>query len=300
MDLYRADDAPASSVRFKVFSKNVALPLSDVPPMLENMGLKVIDEIPHEIEIGDGETMWLHDFGMITRDESDIDVAEIKDAFEQTFDRVWCNDVEDDGFNGMVTFSGLTWRQIVVLRAYCNIRARPGYPVQRPLHGGNADAERRHRRRHRCAVRRTVRSRQTGQEIRRQPFPEKIATALDQVQNLDEDRILRRFLNLVESTLRTNFYQPDDDGNPKSYVSFKFDSSQITDLLLPRAAAGNICSIPPDGRRASARRQGRPRRHPLVGPAGRFPHRDLRPDEGPDAQECSHRPCRRQGRFCPR
>ena len=234
MDLYRADDAPASSVRFKVFSKNVALPLSDVLPMLENMGLKVIDEIPHEIEIGDGETVWLHDFGMITRDESDIDVAEIKDAFEQTFDRVWCNDVEDDGFNGMVTFSGLTWRQIVVLRAYCKYLRQAGIPfsdhymVETLTRNAGIAGD---------IVALFEELFDPGRQDKKSAasrFRKKIATALDQVQNLDEDRILRRFLNLVESTLRTNFYQPDDDGNPKSYVSFKFDSSQITDLPLPR------------------------------------------------------------------
>ncbi|MGB0630099.1 MAG: NAD-glutamate dehydrogenase [Alphaproteobacteria bacterium] len=234
MDLYRPADTGASSVRFKVFHPDVALPLSDVLPMLENMGLKVIDEIPHDVEMETGEAIWVHDFGMITRDGSDIDIDAIKDAFEQTFDRVWRNEVEDDGFNGMVTFSGLTWRQIVVLRAYCKYLRQAGIPFSDHYmvdtltrNAGIAgdivalfeELFQPDRQTKKSAVTR----------IRR-----KITAALDQVQNLDEDRILRRFLNLVESTLRTNFYQPDGDGNPKSYVSFKFDSSEIIDLPLPR------------------------------------------------------------------
>src|SRR6185295_8924485 len=61
-----------------------------------------------------------------------------------------------------------------------------------------------------------------------------IRTALDSVASLDEDRILRSYLNLVQATLRTNFYQPGADGKPKSYVSFKLDPQKIPDLPLPR------------------------------------------------------------------
>src|SRR6185295_7561747 len=61
-----------------------------------------------------------------------------------------------------------------------------------------------------------------------------IRTALDGVASLDEDRILRSYLNLVQATLRTNFYQPGAGGKPKSYVSFKLDPQKIPDLPLPR------------------------------------------------------------------
>lgn len=234
MDLYREAGGRKSSVRFKVFNKDDALPLSDVLPMLENMGLKVLDEVPHDIGVQAGETIWLHDFGMVTRDGSDIDVAAIKEAFEATFDRVWRNEVEDDGFNGMVTFSGLTWRQIVVLRAYCKYLRQAGIPFSEQYMVETLSRN--------AGIARDIVSLfeelfEPGRETKKAPaerIRKKIEAALDQVQNLDEDRILRRYLNLVESTLRTNFYQPDEGGNPKSYVSFKFNSGDITDLPLPR------------------------------------------------------------------
>src|SRR6185295_17129283 len=61
-----------------------------------------------------------------------------------------------------------------------------------------------------------------------------IAAALDKVENADEDRILRRFVNACESSLRTNFYQRDAQGALKPYVSIKLDSQKLDELPLPR------------------------------------------------------------------
>ncbi len=63
---------------------------------------------------------------------------------------------------------------------------------------------------------------------------ERLLTALDDVESLDQDRILRSYLALVNATLRTNWFQPDDYGDPKSYTSFKLDSQAVPDLPAPR------------------------------------------------------------------
>jgi glutamate dehydrogenase len=234
MDLFRDDDEPKSSVRFKIFNKDHAVPLSDVLPMLENMGLRVIDEVPHEIRDDSDACVWIHDFGMVARDGSDIDVEAIKEAFEETFERVWRNDVEDDGFNAMVASSGLTWRQIIILRAYAKYLRQAGIPFSETYMietlSGNADIARNAI----ALFEELFEPARQGARSAAKKLRTRIAAALDKVQNLDEDRILRRFVNLVESTQRTNFYQPDADGAQKSYVSFKLDSSNIDDLPLPR------------------------------------------------------------------
>jgi glutamate dehydrogenase len=234
MDLFRAAGAPKSSIRFKIFNKDNAVPLSDALPMLENMGLRVIDEIPHEIRDEKDTSVWIHDFGMVSRDGTDINVHAIKDAFEETFERVWRNDVEDDGFNALIASSGLTWRQIIVLRAYAKYLRQAGIPFSETYMietlSGNA------------AIARDVIAlfeelfdpAKQGTRSAAKKLRTRIAAALDNVQNLDKDRILRRFVNLVEATLRTNFYQPDADGAQKSYISFKLNSANIDDLPLPR------------------------------------------------------------------
>ena len=232
MELYRPEEAPDRAVRFKVFHRDRALPLSDIIPMLENMGLRVVDEIPHRIRTERGETVWLHDFGMNAR--WDLDLEAVKDAFERTFERVWRNDVENDGLNGLVISCGLDWRLIVVLRALSKYLRQTGIPfgetymIETLLRNGGI-------------LRDLVSLFESlfapdykgasSNALRR-----RIGDALNKVENPEEDRIIRRFLNLVEATLRTNFYQTDDRGDPKPYLSFKFDSGKIADLPLPRPA----------------------------------------------------------------
>jgi glutamate dehydrogenase len=74
----------------------------------------------------------------------------------------------------------------------------------------------------------------TRRAVRATRLISRIENALESVENLDEDRILRRYLNIVQSTLRTNFYQTAEGGGPKPYVSFKLDSTTIDELPLPR------------------------------------------------------------------
>jgi glutamate dehydrogenase len=235
LHLYRPDDAPADTLRFKIFHSGGPIPLSDCLPVLENMGLQVIDENPHKIKRG-SERIWIHDFGLLSNSGRAINIEDARDQFHETFARVWREEVENDGFNRLVVSAGMKWRDVVVLRAYskylrqAGIAFSPDY-MEDTLAGNPeiaaqiveffhlrfdpaGDAKKRDR-----AAKRVL---------------GRIAGLLDQVANLDEDRILRRFLNLVESTLRTNYYQPGDDGQSKAYLSFKLNSQEIDELPLPR------------------------------------------------------------------
>ena len=61
----------------------------------------------------------------------------------------------------------------------------------------------------------------------------RIEAALQEVTSLDDDRILRRFVNLVEAMLRTNVYQHGEDGAPRPVIAFKFDCARVDELPLP-------------------------------------------------------------------
>jgi glutamate dehydrogenase len=207
-----------------------------VLPMLEHMGLKVISEAPHLVRPLDRpRPVWIHDFLMCTADGSEIDIGAVRDNFQKAFERAWRGKAEDDGFNRLILLAGLTWREVVILRAYCKYlrqiqvafsqsymeetlaRNAPiaGLLVKLfralfdPAQRADADAK--------------------GESIKTE-----IERALDQVANLDEDRILRRFLNLILATLRTNYYQTQGDGDTKTYISFKLDSRLVEELPLPR------------------------------------------------------------------
>src|SRR4030095_5201266 len=84
--------------------------LSTVLPSLENFGLKVISEIPFEVQAaGEDKPVWIHDFTMCTADGAEVDVPQIRDKFHEAYARIWAGEAEDDGFNRLVITSGIGW-----------------------------------------------------------------------------------------------------------------------------------------------------------------------------------------------
>ncbi|NQU70765.1 MAG: NAD-glutamate dehydrogenase, partial [Rhodospirillales bacterium] len=236
MDLYQPENATtADEIGFKVYYPT-QLPLSDVLPVLENIGLRVIGEVAHRIEpAGLESSVWVHDFRMVTRDSSPVDLPNVKQNFEDLFAAVWRGSIENDGFNRLVIRAGLRPRQIVVLRAYCKYMLQAAIPFSQAYMEETLANN--------PSITRSLidlfgilfdPSDDDKRDSRAARMCSRIESALETVENLDEDRILRRYLNIVQSTLRTNFYQSAEDGGPKPYVSFKLDSAAIDELPLPR------------------------------------------------------------------
>ncbi|EWY40487.1 NAD-glutamate dehydrogenase [Skermanella stibiiresistens SB22] len=249
LNLYRPIEAAESELNLKLYHDGKQVPLSDILPMLEHMGVKVISEGgPFEVRLpGRIEPVWIHDFAMTTRAGVAVDLGRVRQAFQDTFLRVWEGGMEDDGFNRLVIRAGLGWREITVLRAYAKYLRQIRFQFSQDyMEDTLAD--------HAAITRLIVKLFQTlhDPDKRRDPGQEQTSAsiddipvavngllveidhALDGVANLDEDRILRRFLNLVRSTLRTNYYQKAADGGVKPYVSMKLDSRGVDELPLPR------------------------------------------------------------------
>ena len=235
MSLYRPLEAPENVVRFKLFQSGTPISLSDALPMLENMGLRVADERPSMIKRADGARIWMHDFGMHHKEEPGFDFDQVRKVFQDAFARVWRNQVENDGFNYLVLRARLTWREIVILRAYCKYLRQAGVAfsqsyMELTLNGNASIARKLVELFHVCfdPGHYGNRDKEAAQLV------EEIHEDMDAVVNLDEDRILRSFLGLIQATLRTNFYQKTDEGEDKDYVSFKFDPAGIPELPEPR------------------------------------------------------------------
>ncbi len=237
MTLYRPLEAPPNIVNFKLFRAGRPISLSDALPMLENMGLKAVWEHPSEIEPSGREPIWVHDFGLLHGEEVETDLDEIRDLFQDAFARVWHGDVESDGFNRLVLRANLSWREIVILRAYCKYLRQARFTfsleyMERALaanpHIARLLVELFHARLDPAAQ---VRA---GTEVER--LTAELEAALDAVASLDEDRILRSILTLIQATLRTNYYQGAAEGAPKTYVSFKFNPKSVALLPEPRPA----------------------------------------------------------------
>ena len=236
INLYRPIEAASNELRLKLYQARDKIALSTVLPSLENFGLKVISEIPFEVvSAGEDRAVWIHDFTMCTADGADVDVSQIRDKFHEAYGRIWAGEAEDDGFNRLVLTAGIGWRNIALLRAYCKYLRQAAIAFSQAYMEQTLNAN--------PAITRDIvhlfyvqfdPAGTANREKESQAIQERILKSLDAVVNLDEDRILRRFLNAVQCTLRTNFFQRDQDGKDKDYISFKLDSHKIEELPLPR------------------------------------------------------------------
>ena len=241
LHIYRPPEDPKTQIRFKVYHPDRPIPLSDVLPLFEHMGFKVMVELEHEATIEDGEKrkILIHDFGLQSRDGSGVDLDAIGENLKEAFRRVWDGETESDGFNALVPSVGLDWREVVILRAYSKFLRQAGIAfsqayMEQTLAGNG------------LITRQIVDLFLTlfdldakGAKAKAKRIRQRLKKNLDGVVSADEDRILRRFINAVDSTLRTNFFQTAADGKPKPYLSFKLDSKNLDELPLPRP----LCEI---------------------------------------------------------
>ncbi|UBO75817.1 NAD-glutamate dehydrogenase [Aeromonas rivuli] len=234
MLFYRAQEEENDRrVRLKLFHRTEPIHLSDVLPMLENMGLRVIGETPYEVKTPNGEVFWILDFSMLLRGDQPFSLAKSQQRFQQAFASIWNKALEDDGFNRLVLGASLTGRQVSVLRAYAKYMRQTGvsfsqsyieetltrYPELAQLLFSLFEA------------RLDPALNQDGAAL--QTLHDTLTAKLDLVANLDDDRIIRRYMEMIEATLRTNYYQPDAQGNIKPYISFKLAPSGISDMPQP-------------------------------------------------------------------
>ncbi len=236
LDFYRNPDDAAEAVRFKIYHAKGLLPLSDCLPMLEGMGLKVLNERPYHLELDDGENgIWMHDFSMLEAGGRALNLDALQEKLESAFARVWRGEMENDRFNRLVLRAGLEWREVVVLRAFAKYLRQAAVPFSQAYMEDTLAA-------HPGIAQQIVAlfdarfdpSFGKDREARVTDIESVIEAGLEDVVSLDEDRIIRRYLNLVQAILRTNFYQRALDGGPKPYISFKFDSLVVEELPLPR------------------------------------------------------------------
>jgi glutamate dehydrogenase len=242
LSLHRPQHQKPGRMHLKIVRIGDPVPISDLLPILENFGLRVIAERPYELAWPEGGTAWIQDFELEHRDGLAIDIGRIEQRFKEALEMTWSGDAENDGFNRLLLAADLTAREITVLRAYCRYLLQTGVPfsqayMERTLAANPAIAaglvrlfEARLDPAGQPAASRRGRTRgNLSEEIVAQ-----INASLDSVASLDEDRILRAYLGLAQATLRTNFYRRDPAGGTLPYLSFKLDPAAIADLPLPR------------------------------------------------------------------
>ncbi|WP_405088895.1 NAD-glutamate dehydrogenase [Microbispora sp. NBC_01389] len=253
MNLYEPYGAAEGERRFKVYRLGAPISLSRVLPLLQRMGVEVVDERPYEIDRDHDpatKDAWIYDFGLRYTPSGEVHRDEFRRLFQDAFAVLWRGEVENDGFNALVLAGGLTWEQAEILRAYAKYLRQAGSTfsqsyIERVLRGNVRLA------------RLLVRLFEARLDPRRpddarpevcDALTEEILASLDEVASLDEDRILRAYLEMIQATLRTNVFQADRTdgrdagaagsqfvtGRRKPYIALKFDSQAIGVLPLPR------------------------------------------------------------------
>lgn len=235
MNLYKPLEAAPGTLRFKLVVRGAPLVLSTSLPMMEHLGMRVLDEHPHRIGTQGGSVVWVHDFGLASAlGETDVDVDALRPVFEEAFGAVYTGSVENDDFNRLVPAARIPVHDIVVLRAYAKYMKQIGFAlsqafVESTLVGNAAIA-----RKLVDLFRVRFDPAGGGDASAVQAKVDEIEAALEQVSNLSEDRVLRSLLGLMMATTRTNFWRRGAQGERKGFLSFKFDSSKVPDLPAPK------------------------------------------------------------------
>ncbi len=233
LELFRLKGDAQNVLHVKCFTRNLDAALSDIFPLLENMGLTVRDVVPYTITPVGTPPVLLRDFTLNIRAANAPDIAAHKARLEEALGRIWRSEAANDSMNALLFLTAMSWRDVQVLRAYVRYLQQIGFPYRL---GYMSQVLATH---HDVAslLSDYFHAKFDPARKKREAEMARLSAAItarcEQISNLAEDRILRRIFALMQATLRTNFYQLDAHALPKPYLSFKFASGQIPEMPLP-------------------------------------------------------------------
>lgn len=237
LELYEQKRGDKTETRLKLYHAKTPLALSDVLPIMENMGLNVITELPFELQPSKFEhKVCIHDF-LIEPDNksSEVDIAKSKSSFEDVFKKTWNKEMESDSLNMMAFYARMPWHDIAILRAYIHYLRQTGVSFSLPYMESAITT-------YPDIAESIVKlfkdlfdpAKKKISESTKAKRVKDIYISLDRVDALDHDRIFRSLTGLICATLRTNFFQKDENGKQKTHLSFKLDSNLISELPDPK------------------------------------------------------------------
>jgi len=225
----------SSTMGLKVYHQSSPIALSDRVPMLENFGFRVIDEDTFTARPRNGVETYLHDMLLEADVVLDLDDRVRSQQVERAILAVWRREAESDGLNQLTLTARLEWEDVEVLRALTRYLKQVGIPYSRDylnaVMARHADVS--------AALVRLFHAENDPHFAgdRKAVVAEArdtIAAAIEATTSLDDDRILRRYLNLTEAVVRTNAYQRDHSGMRRPALALKFDCSRIDGLPAPK------------------------------------------------------------------
>jgi glutamate dehydrogenase len=214
--------------RVRLYKVGGKIQLSDFVPILETLGLRVVEEVPTQLLGEQTDERFIHDFGVVDAAGHPLDVEDAADRVADCISAVWRGEADADSLNRLVVSAGLDWRQVVVLRAY-----------RRYHHKVNASFTAEYKNDAFAAYPHVAAKLVRLFELRFDPARERdddavealraeIRSDLDAVTSLEQDRILRNHLGLIEATVRTSAYK-----RGAHSLAFKFRSREVPEMPKP-------------------------------------------------------------------
>ena len=238
IELRHQNQTGNNDLQLTLFHHDSALALSDMIPILENLGFRVIMERPYLIQPDNQAQIWLQEFDLSFSLDINVDVSAVQSDFIEALSRVWSGDAENDSFNRLVVGAGLDWRSVAMLRLYARYLKQLGVSYSQEFIAdtlsrylditGNLVAL------FKCYFDPGYADDKRAEQA--DGYESKVIAALETVDNSNEDTVLRAYLEVICATLRTNFFQPLGDGSHKSYISVKLESTKISLAPKPRPA----------------------------------------------------------------
>ena len=228
------------TLELKIFHAETPVSLSRRVPLLENLGFSVVSEQTHGLTLvspdGTERKVVLHDMELMNRDGVEINLTKLRGVLEDAFLAAWRGTTDDDTFNRLILTAGLDVREIMALRTYARYLRQTGIAYSQgyiadTLNKYPAIAANLFRL---FETRLDPRGAARQREKKTAEIEAVIEAALGNVPSLDEDRILRRYVNAIESTLRTNYFQRDEAGKPRATLALKLDPKRLEGLPEPR------------------------------------------------------------------
>ncbi len=212
--------------------------LSRLLPMLQSMGVVVLEERPFTVTRPDGLPVWIYQFKIsphpdIPTPSTGPERAAMAQRFADAVTAIWHGLVEIDRFNELVLRAGLTWQQVAVLRSYAKYLRQAGFPYSQShietVINDNAGTAR--------SMVELFEALFDPSESPRdaQAVAAAVAADIDALVSLDTDRVLRAFASMIAATLRTNYFVTrSDSARRQNVLSFKLNPELINELPLPR------------------------------------------------------------------
>ena len=238
LDFHETESDEMGYIGLKIFHLNSSIPLSQRVPVLENLGFQVIEETTFEITRDDGKMVFAHDMLLRTASKIAVDQKELCPLLKDSILAIWNGQTDNDNFNALTLTSGVNWKTTAVFRAIARylrqIRSRfTVHSMARTL-ANYPDITRNLATYFMLRFDPNVKARDKKLKDKRSD----ITSAIENISSSDDDRIVRNFLNVMDATLRTNFYSDiltteGTENTPTPVLAFKVDPAMVGIMPQP-------------------------------------------------------------------